>query len=172
MAEVALRSIEVTSPAVARLARVRRRCAAVQWLMLTSWGLLLPLLLLLPFAEMLPPRAGDAVAWLLVGCLALGFLLWIPESYLRRRREAAQHKAFGDVEAALARVRAGWQLEWYAPYSGAGRERLVSRGSWKQRFEWRVAYRGGTMLLTEIPAAEHEQDDDEGTYEDSEDTSR
>lgn len=167
MADGTLRSVEVSTPAVAKVARVRRRCAAVQWLMLASWGLLLPLLLLLPFAEMLPPRAGDAVAWLLVGCLLLGFLLWIPESYLRRRREAAQHEAFGDVEAALSRVRAGWQLEWYAPYSGAGRERLVSRGSWEQRFEWRVAYRGGTMVLTEIPAAEHDEDDDEDTYEDA-----
>jgi len=130
----------------------------VQAMMLTSWGLLLPLLLLLPFGRWLPPRAGDAVVYLLVGSFLLGFLLWIPESYFSRRKEAAQHKAFSEVEAALARVRAGWQLEWYG---GARRERLVSRGSWKQRFEWRVAYRGGTMVLTEIPAAEHEEDDDE-----------
>ncbi len=129
--------------------------------MLGSWSLLLPLLLLLPFGTLLPPRVGDAVGYLMAGSLLLGFLLWIPEAYFRRRKEAAQHEAFSDVEAALATVRAGWNLEWYAPYGGVGRERLVSHGSWKQRFEWRLAYRGGIMLLTEIPAAEHEDDDDE-----------
>ena len=161
MTEAALRSLEVTGPAVARLARARRRCAVVQGLMLTCWGLLLPLLLLLPFGTMLPPQAGDALGWLMAGSLLLGFLLWIPEAYFRRRKEAAQHKAFSDVEAALATLRAGWQLEWYAPYAGIGRERLVTRGSWKQRYEWRVTYRGRTMHLTEIPAAEHEEDDEE-----------
>ncbi|MFF2677792.1 hypothetical protein ACFVRT_14545 [Arthrobacter koreensis] len=160
MAEPVLHAVEVTGPAAARLARARRRTAVVQAMMLGSWGLLLPLLLVLPFGTWLPPRAGDAVAYLLVGSFMLGFLLWIPEAYFRRRKEAAQHAAFSDVEAALARLRAGWQVEWYAPYGGIGRERIVSRGSWKQRFEWRVEYRGGTMLLTEIPAAEHEEDDD------------
>lgn len=161
MPDAALRSVEVTGPAVARVARARRRCAAVQVLILASWGLLLPLLLLLPFGSILPPRAGDAVGYLMAGCLLGGFLLCIPEAYFRRRRESAQHQAFGDVEAALARVRAGWNLEWESPYNGAGPERLISCGSWKERFEWRVTYRGGTMLLTEIPAAEHEEDDEE-----------
>jgi len=156
-----LRSVEISSPAIARLVREQRRLAATQMLMLTSWGLLLPLLLVLPFEALLPAQAADAVGYLLAGCLVLGFVLWIPENFFRKRLEKARHRAFPEVEAALAALRAGWELEWYAPYAGIGRERLVTRGSWKQRYEWRVAYRGRTMVLTEIPPEQHEEDDDE-----------
>lgn len=160
MAEAVLRSVEVAGPAVVRLARARRRRMAAQILMLASWALLLPAILLALLSGLLPPLIGEAGSYLLVVCFLLGFALWIPESFFRRREEAARHKAFPEVESALVRLRAGWEMEWHSPY-GPGRERLVSRGSWKQRFEWRVAYRGGTMFLTEIPAAEHEEDDDE-----------
>lgn len=155
-----LRSLEVTGPAVARMARARRRRMTAQVLMLASWVLLLPAILLVLLSGLLPPLIGEAAGYLLVVGFLLGFALWIPESFFRRREEAARHKAFPEVESALAGLRAGWQLEWYVPY-GLGWDRLVTRGSWKQRFEWRVVYQGGTMLLTEIPAAEHQEDDDE-----------
>ncbi|WP_404321119.1 hypothetical protein [Arthrobacter luteolus] len=160
MPDAALRSLKVAGPAVARLFRARLCLCAVQVLMLTSWGLLLPLLLVLPFGGMLPPRAGDAVGYLMAGCLLGGFLLCIPEAYFRRRRESAQQDAFGDVQSALGRLRAGWNLEWESPYAGAGPERLISFGSWNERFEWRVSYRRGALLLTEIPAGEHEVDEE------------
>jgi len=132
-----------------------------QVLMLASWALLLPAILLVLLSGLLPSLIGDIAGYLLVVCFLLGFALWIPESFFRRREEAARDAAFPEVETALQRLRAGWQLEWYVPY-GLGWDRLVSRGTWKQRFEWRVAYRGGTMLLTEIPEAEHEEDDEDG----------
>ena len=81
-----LRSVEISSPAIARLVREQRRLAATQMLMLTSWGLLPPLLLLLPFEALLPAQAADAVGYLLAGCLVLGFVLWIPENFFRKRR--------------------------------------------------------------------------------------
>ena len=156
-----LRTLEVSTPATVRLSRARRRTAATQVLILICWGLLLPLILMLPFEGLLPAPVNEAVAFLLVACLLLGFALCIPEGHFRKRQIVARHAAFPEVESALGRLRAGWELEWNAPYGAFGRERLVSLGSWKERFEWRVSYRGGAMHLTEIPAAEHETDEAE-----------
>ncbi|CEA06775.1 hypothetical protein BN1051_00123 [Arthrobacter saudimassiliensis] len=156
-----LRTATVRGPEVRRLNRAGTALRRIRWAMLLLWGLLLPLLPMLLLESLLPGAVMEVVGYLLVICLLGPFGLWPVEHALERRAFRARMKVFPQVEKALAALRAGWGIEWVVGGGRGSRERLISRGTWKQKYEWALDYSGDQLTITELAPHEHDNDDDD-----------